>query len=62
MTYGEYYYQVKYDMHLKDGVWITNKPKVSIPIKMTKSEAALYYTNKFNKYWESKKNIYQDNT
>lgn len=58
MTYGEYHYQVKYDMHLKDGVWVTKKPKIAIPIKMSKKEAAAYYTEKFNKYWESKKSKY----
>ena len=53
MTYGEYHYQVKYDMCLRDGVWVTNKPKITIPIKMTKKEAAAYYTEKFNNYWNS---------
>ena len=58
MTYGEYHYQVKYDMHLKDGVWVTNKPKISIPIKMSKDEALQYYTNKFRKYWDNKQSKY----
>jgi len=40
-------------MCLRDGVWVTNKPKITIPIKMTKKEAAAYYTEKFNNYWNS---------
>lgn len=51
MTYGEYYYQIKYDMCLKNGVWITNKPRVTIPNKMDRKKAFLYYNKKFNDYW-----------
>jgi len=51
MTYGEYYYLIKYDMRLKDGVWVTNKPRITIPSKMNREEALDYYTKKFAKYW-----------
>jgi hypothetical protein len=54
MTYGEYYYQVKYDMKLKDGEWVANKPNIKIPTKMSREEAAKYYTLKFRKYWKLK--------
>ena len=57
MTYGEYYYQVKYDMILVDGNWVTNKPKMKIPPKMSKEKAAVYYTRKFRKYWDIQKGI-----
>ncbi len=53
MTYGEYYYLVKYDMKLIDGVWVSRKPSVTIPTKMVKKEATVYYTNKFRKYWKN---------
>jgi len=53
MTYGEYYYLVKYDMRLKNGVWVTSKPKMTIPTKMSKKDALEYYCNKFEKYWIS---------
>ncbi|MEA2100073.1 MAG: hypothetical protein U9P72_08085 [Campylobacterota bacterium] len=52
MTYGEYYYLIKYDMRLKDGVWVTNKPRITIPSKMSREEALVYYTKKFSDYWE----------
>ena len=54
MTYGEYYYQVKYDMKLVDGTWVVNTPKIKIPPRMTKEQAAIYYTRKFRKYWDMK--------
>ncbi len=53
MTYGEYYYLVKYDMRLEAGKWITKKPTISIPVKMTRKLALTYYTQKFNYYWQS---------
>jgi len=53
MTYGEYYYLVKYDMRLKNGVWVTSKPKMTIPTRMPKKDALVYYTNKFRLYWKS---------
>ncbi|EDZ63294.1 hypothetical protein SMGD1_2004 [Sulfurimonas gotlandica GD1] len=52
MTYGEYHYQVKYDMKLKDGVWKANKPNIKIPIRMSREEADKYYTLKFREYWK----------
>ena len=55
MTYGEYYYLVKYDMKLVDGTWITKPPNMKIPIQMNKNDAAKYYTLKFREYWESLK-------
>ncbi len=54
MTYGEYYYLIKYDMRLIDGAWVTTKPKVTVPTKMRKNEALVYYTNKLKKYWKEK--------
>ncbi len=54
MTYGEYYYLVKYDMKLKDGVWITSKPNTSIPSQMSRDEASVYYNKKLRDYWNSK--------
>jgi len=56
MTYGEYYYLIKYDMKLKDGVWITNKPNITIPLRMSKEEAVAYYSAKFARYWISMEN------
>jgi len=55
MTYGEYYYLIKYEMKLENGVWITNKPKSVIPSKMSKKDATIYYKKKLNSYWNSKK-------
>lgn len=52
MTYGEYYCQVKNDMKLKNGEWIANKPKIKIPIRMSRKEADKYYTLKFREYWK----------
>ena len=57
MTYGEYYYQVKYDMKLVDGTWVANTPKIKIPPRMSKEEDAVYYTRKFRKYWDAQKGI-----
>ncbi len=51
MTYGDYL--IKYDMRLKNGVWVTNKPRITIPPKMTRADAFVYYNNKFAKYWET---------
>ena len=53
MTYGEYYYLVKYDMKLVDASWIVKPPYKKIPHKMSKPDASIYYTLKFKKYWES---------
>lgn len=53
MTYGEYYYLVKYDMKLVDGSWIAKPPNMKVPIRMPKAEASVYYTNKFREYWNS---------
>ena len=53
MTYGEYYYRVKYDMKLVDGSWVTKPPYSKIPTRMSKQEASIYYTLKFRKYWSS---------
>jgi len=54
MTYGEYYYRVKYDMKLVDGTWISQPLNMKIPIKMSKDEASIYYTCKLREYWKSK--------
>ena len=53
MTYGEYYYLIKYDMRLVNGVWVATKPRVTIPTRMKRVEALRYYTDKLNNYWES---------
>lgn len=55
MTYGEYYYLVKYDMKLVNGNWVVNTPKMRIPHKMSREEASLYYTLKMRKYWQNLK-------
>ena len=57
MTYGEYYYLVKYDMKLVDGTWISKPPYVKIPKRMSKEDASIYYTNKFSKYFQSKNKL-----
>jgi len=51
MTYGEYHYLIKYDMKLVNGTWVAKKPNNTIPQRMSKKEASLYYTQKLNKYW-----------
>ncbi len=51
MTYGEYYYLIKYDMRLMNGVWVANKPRVTIPTRMKRDEAMIYYCKKFAKFW-----------
>ena len=53
MTYGEYHYAVKYDMRLVNGDWVVSKPNISIPNKMSKEEASIYYNKKFKAYWEA---------
>ncbi|QOY50937.1 hypothetical protein [Candidatus Sulfurimonas baltica] len=53
MTYGEYYYLVKYDMKLVDGSWIAKSPNMKIPLQMSREEASVYYTLKFREYWKS---------
>jgi hypothetical protein len=55
MTYGEYHYAVKYDMRLVNGEWVVNKPNITIPNKMSKEDAGIYYTNKFREYWKKNK-------
>jgi hypothetical protein len=54
MTYGEYYYMIKHNMKLVNGEWIVNKPDVAIPLRMSKKQANIYYTQKFRNYWKSK--------
>ena len=54
MTYGEYNYLVKHKMKLKDGIWVVSKPSTSVPTRMSRKDAAIYYTLKFREYWESK--------
>lgn len=54
MTYGEYHYIIKYGMKLKDGKWVTDKPNIAIPKKMSRKVAADYYSMKINDYWKSK--------
>jgi len=53
MTYGEYYYLIKYEMRLVNGVWVATKPRVTIPTRMKRKEALIYYTAKLKKYWIS---------
>ncbi len=55
MTYGEYYYLVKYDMKLVNGDWVVNKPNIAIPNRMSKEDANSYYNRKFREYWASQK-------
>ena len=55
MTYGEYYYKVKYNMKLVDGTWVADIPKMKIPVKMSKQDATLYYTSKLRDYFGKKK-------
>jgi len=43
MTYGEYHYLIKYDMKLVNGSWVAKKPHNTIPSKMSKEEASIYY-------------------
>ena len=54
MTYGEYYYLVEYDMKLVDGTWVTKPSYKKIPRRMSSQEAAIYYTEKFRKYWDER--------
>ncbi len=54
MTYGEYYYLIKCDMKLIDGTWVAKKPNSTIPMRMSKPEALLYYTLKLRAYWDEK--------
>ncbi|MCD6190137.1 MAG: hypothetical protein J7K14_01175 [Sulfurimonas sp.] len=55
MTYGEYYYRIKYAINLQDGKWITNKPTMTVPKQMSKEEALIYYNTKFCEYWKEVK-------
>jgi len=52
MTYGEYYYHIKYAMNLENGKWISKKPTMSVPKQMSKEEAIVYYNDKFQDYWK----------
>lgn len=52
MTYGEYYYLVKYDMKLVDGTWVAKTPYIKVPEKMSRNAASTYYTLKFREYWD----------
>ena len=54
MTYGEYYYRVKYDMKLVNGNWVSKPLHMKIPSKMSREEADIYYTEKFRKYWNER--------
>ena len=55
MTYGEYYYLVKYDMKLVNGNWISKPLNIKIPRRMSREDAAIYYTEKLRKYWKERK-------
>ncbi len=57
MTYGEYYYRIKYDMRLKDGKWVTSRPNMNIPKKMTRVVASQYYSHKLAYYWKTREEI-----
>ncbi len=52
MTYGEYYYHIKYAINLEKGKWVTNKPTMARPKQMSKKEAIIYYNAKFSEYWK----------
>ncbi|MEA1893034.1 MAG: hypothetical protein U9N33_10030 [Campylobacterota bacterium] len=54
MTYGEYYYKVKYDMKLVDGTWVSKPPNMKIPARMSREDADVYYSEKFRKYWNER--------
>ncbi len=54
MTYGEYYYLVKYDMKLVNGNWISKPLNIKIPRRMSREDAAIYYTEKLRKYWNER--------
>ena len=54
MTYGEYYYLLKYDMKLVNGIWVAKKPLLKIPEKMSKEEASTYYREKLREYWKGR--------
>lgn len=53
MTYGEYYYHIKYAINLENGKWVTSKPTMTIPKQMSKEETVIYYNAKFRKYWDN---------
>ncbi len=53
MTYGEYFYHIKYNMNMELGKWKSNKPHITVPKRMPREKAIKYYTNKLSKYWES---------
>ena len=53
MTYGEYHYQAKNNVKLKNGVWVMDKPNGSVPPRMSREDAAKYYTMKFREYWKT---------
>ncbi len=52
MTYGEYYYHIKYAINLEHGKWVTDKPTMTIPKQMSKEKAVIYYNAKLNEYWK----------
>ncbi|MCF6309333.1 MAG: hypothetical protein L3J19_02500 [Sulfurimonas sp.] len=52
MTFGEYYYHVKYAINLQNGKWITDKPRMVVPKQMSKEDAIVYYKAKFDEYWK----------
>lgn len=55
MTYGEYYYRVKNDMKLINGNWVSKSLNIKVPSRMSREDAAIYYNEKFRKYWDDKK-------
>jgi len=44
--------QFKYGMHLQEGKWKVNTPKMVIPKQMSKEETVIYYNAKFQKYFK----------
>ena len=52
MTYGEYYYLVKYDINLVNGNWVSKPLNIKIPQRMSRDKAAIYCTVKLRKYWD----------
>ncbi len=51
MTYGEYYYLVKYDIKLINDKWVSKPIKMNVPKQMSREDATVYYAHKFREYW-----------
>lgn len=55
MTYGEYHYYIKYSIDLIDGKWVGKSPNITVPKKMSKEDAIIYYNGKLRDYWNNSK-------